>query len=190
MSTSNVSALQRLKLAVDHLLGAMVASLMAALVLDVLWQVFTRFVLRNPSSFTDELARYLLIWVGLLGAAYCAGQRLHLAIDLFPSGLRGRARHWVEIAIESAVLAFALGVMVVGGARLVGLTLLLGQTSAALQLPLGAVYTVLPLSGVLIAFYSLVFIVEHVRGLRDGDALPEPVLSDAPHDVSTTTAYE
>ena len=190
MTRSSVSGIQRMKLAVDHLLGAVVASIMAALVLDVLWQVFTRFVLRDPSSFTDELARYLLVWVGLLGAAYCAGQRLHLAIDLFPTRLTGRARHWAEIAIESAVLAFSVGVMVVGGARLVGLTLLLGQTSAALQLPLGAVYTVLPLSGALIAFYSLVFIVEHLRALRHGDTDPEPVAQDIPHDLATTTSYE
>lgn len=187
---SDVSGIQRLKLAIDHLLGAAVASIMAALVLDVLWQVFTRFVLRNPSSFTDELARYLLVWVGLLGAAYCAGQRLHLAIDLFPTRLTGRARHWVEIAIESAVLAFAVGVMIIGGARLVGLTLLLGQTSAALQLPLGAVYAVLPLSGTLIAFYALVFIIEHARAIRDGDPDPAQVVSDIPHDVATTTTFE
>ncbi len=190
MTPSNVTGMERLKLAIDHLLGAVVAALMAALVLDVLWQVFTRFVMRDPSSFTDELARYLLVWVGLLGAAYCAGQKLHLAIDLFPSRLTGRPRHLVEIAIQSAILVFAVAVMVVGGARLVGLTLLLGQTSAALQIPLGAVYTVLPLSGVLIAFYAVVFILEHVRALREGEPLPEPVLSDIPHDVSTTTAYE
>jgi hypothetical protein len=43
---------------------------------------------------------------------------------------------------------------------------------------------------VLIAFYAVVFILEHLRALREGEPLPEPLLSDIPHDVSTTTAYE
>jgi len=173
---SNLTRAERLKGPVDRLLGGVLALLMGALVLDVLWQVFTRFVLRSPSAFTDELARYLLIWVSLLGGAYTAGQRMHLAIDLLPTRLTGRARHALGAFIEGVVLLFAAGVMVVGGARLVGLTLLLGQTSAALEIPLGYVYTVLPLSGALIVFYSLIFLGEHLRGLR-GDptaAVPEP----------------
>ncbi|HRD18591.1 MAG TPA: TRAP transporter small permease subunit, partial [Candidatus Marinimicrobia bacterium] len=66
----------------DNILKWVVVVLMAISVFNVLWQVFTRFILRNPSSYTEELARYLLIWVGLLGAAYAAGNKMHLAIDL------------------------------------------------------------------------------------------------------------
>lgn len=165
MTLREGSSAARAKRAVDRLLGGVLVLLMAALVVDVLWQVFTRFVLQDPSSFTDELARYLLIWVSLLGAAYTAGQRMHLAIDLLPARLTGRKHHAVGIAIELVVVAFAVGVMVVGGARLVSLTLLLGQTSAALQLPLGYIYTVLPLSGALIAFYALLYLMGHVEGL-------------------------
>ena len=120
----------------------------------MLWQVFTRFVLRDPSTFTEELARYLLIWVGLLGAAYAAGQRKHLAVDLLPTRLAGRARRRLLRFIEACVLVFALAVLVVGGGRLVWVTLYLQQTSAALQVPLGYVYLALPLSGLLIAFYA------------------------------------
>ena len=57
--------------------------LMAFLVVDVLWQVLSRYILVSPSSVTDELAGYLLIWVGLLGAAYVSGKNEHLAIDYF-----------------------------------------------------------------------------------------------------------
>lgn len=57
--------------------------LMAFLVVDVLWQVLSRYILVSPSSVTDELAGYLLIWVGLLGAAYVSGKNEHLAIDLY-----------------------------------------------------------------------------------------------------------
>lgn len=140
---------------IDRALAAVVISLMAILVVDVLWQVFTRFVLRDPSSYTEELARYLLIWLSLLGAAYATGRRLHLAVDLLPQKLEGRARRRLETVIDGAVLVFALLVLVVGGSRLVFVTLVLGQSSAALGIPLGWVYLAIPLSGLLIAFYSV-----------------------------------
>ena len=74
--------LDRAKKMIDKRLELALIILMGVNVLNVLWQVFTRFVLRDPSSFTEELARYLLIWVGLLGASYAAGKKMHLAIDV------------------------------------------------------------------------------------------------------------
>ncbi|MBN1421449.1 MAG: TRAP transporter small permease [Planctomycetes bacterium] len=132
-------------------------------VVNVVWQVFTRYVLRNPSSYTEELARYLLIWIGLLGAAYATGRGMHLAIDLVPSHLRGAARRRLEMAIGLLVLAFALGGMVYGGSRLVWITLYLHQTSAALRIPLGCVYLAIPLAGLLMAFYA----VDRILGASD-----------------------
>ena len=129
--------------------------LLAAMVLNVSWQVFTRFVLSDPSSYTEELARYLLIWIGLIGAAYASGRGLHLAIDLLPSRLAGRSGRGLAITIKLCVTAFAVGVLVVGGLQLVRLTLSLGQTSAALRIPIGWVYMALPLSGVLIAWFAV-----------------------------------
>lgn len=156
----------RLKSGLDVALGWALATMMGLAVLNVLWQVFTRFVLGNPSSFTDELARYLLIWVGLFGAAYATGKRAHLAIDLLRTSLTGRALHWHGIVMIVVVGVFALFVMVVGGARLVSLSFLLGQTSAALNVPLGIVYLAMPVSGVLIVMYLTLFLIERVRLLR------------------------
>ncbi len=160
------TALHRLKHTVDHALGWTLVFIMGFAVLNVLWQVFTRFILGDPSSFTDELARYLLIWVGLLGAGYATGQRLHLAIDLLPTKLQGTRRAWLMLIIEGLVFVFALVVMVIGGFKLVSLQLLLGQTSAALQLPLGYVYLVLPLSGVLIMFYAALQMLDNLHLIR------------------------
>ena len=74
---------------IDRFLGATVALLMGVMVINVLWQVASRYLLGSPSVFTDELANYLLIWVGLLGAAYASGKKMHLAIDLLPNKLEG-----------------------------------------------------------------------------------------------------
>lgn len=158
--------LARTKSVVDRLLGGFLIVLMGLAVVNVLWQVITRFVLANPSSFTEELARYLLIWTSLFGAAYATGQRMHLAIDLLRTRLSGRSLHWHGLAVGACVAAFAVAVMVVGGVRLVVLSFALGQTSPALGLPLGVVYLALPASGVLIALYVGLFMTERVRLLR------------------------
>lgn len=164
--------MQKLRQGIDKVLAWAVIALMGIAVLNVLWQVFTRWVLRDPSSYTEELARYLLIWVGLLGASYAAGKKLHLAIDLIPSKLEGKARHYLELVIEACIFFFALFVMAVGGTRLVALTLYLGQTSAALGIALGYVYLVIPLSGILIMFYTASFMIDRFGIMAGKQKMP------------------
>lgn len=60
-----------LRKTIDKILGNLLVFLMAVLVLDVLWQVFSRYVLINPSSYTDECAGYLLIWGGIVRGGLC-----------------------------------------------------------------------------------------------------------------------
>ncbi|MBU2491623.1 MAG: TRAP transporter small permease [Bacteroidetes bacterium] len=158
--------LNNLKNKIDSVLKWMLVLIMAFMTLNVLWQVFSRFVLQNPSSFTDELARYLLVWAGILGAAYVAGQKMHLAIDLLSTKLEGKSKSYLEIFIEACIFIFSLTVMVIGGMRLVYITLNLNQISAALQVPLGYVYLAVPLSGLLMMFYSSYFIIEEIKKLK------------------------
>ncbi len=153
--------------AVDRSLETALILIMAASVLNVLWQVFTRFILRNPSSFTEELARYLLIWVGLLGASYASGKKMHLAITVVLEGLKGKMRLGAELIIQACVFAFSLLVMVVGGFRLAAMTFTLKQISAALRIPLGYVYLVIPLSGLLIMFYAVAAVLETLQKGRE-----------------------
>lgn len=158
--------LNKIKVKIDFALKWILVFIMAAMTLNVLWQVFSRFILQNPSSITEELARYMLIWIGILGASYVSGQKMHLAIDLLSTKLSGIKKSYLEIVIQICVLIFALFVMVIGGVRLVQITLTLNQISAALQIPLGYVYTVVPISGSLIVFYSVVFLVEEFQNIK------------------------
>ncbi|MDZ7271319.1 MAG: TRAP transporter small permease, partial [candidate division KSB1 bacterium] len=144
---------------VTRVLGWFLSVLMATMVIDVTWQVFTRFVLRNPSSYTEEIARFQLVWIGLLGASYAYRTKAHLGIDVLAAKLKGNRKRLLEIIINLLVLAFAFFVMVVGGIRLVRLTFILRQVSAALGIPIGYVYIVVPLSGVLIIYFALYFII-------------------------------
>ncbi len=144
-----------MKKVIDRYLGYFLAILMALMVLDVLWGVFTRYALSSQADWTEELARYLLIWIGLLGVAYAAGQKMHLAIDLLRPKLRHSKAKKVQLLINVIIALFAFLVMVVGGARLLYISQTLGQQSAALQIPLTVVYAALPISGLLIVYYKL-----------------------------------
>jgi TRAP-type C4-dicarboxylate transport system permease small subunit len=136
---------------------------MAAMVVDVTWQVFTRFILRDPSEYTEELAGFLLIWIGLLGASYAYYVKAHLGIDILTSKFTGTKSKVSEILISGIVLLFALFLLVVGGWRLVDLTFTLKQVSAVMGIPMGYVYLVLPLTGILFMYYSVYFIVEALK---------------------------
>lgn len=145
----------KVKATIDKILGTLLIILMIILVLDVVWQVAARYLVKSPSSFTDELARFLLMWVGLFGAAYAHGKKRHLAIDILPSKLSGKKKVNLLIFINVMVILFALTVLVIGGIRLVYITLTLDQISPALRIPLGYVYLSLPLSGLFMIYYGL-----------------------------------
>jgi TRAP-type C4-dicarboxylate transport system permease small subunit len=145
---------EALKRGLDRALEGLLFVCLTAMTFAVLWQVVSRFVLRDPSSVTEELARYLMMWVGMLGATYAIGQGLHPNVGLHlrlarVPPLGGIARNLPRLLVGS----FAIGVLLLGGFELVRLTLEVEQTSAALELPMGFVYSVLPLSGALLLLY-------------------------------------
>ncbi len=140
---------------IDKILGSLLIGIMGIMVLNVLWQVFSRYFLGAPSSFTDELARYLMIWVGVLGAAYVSGRNKHVAIDVLPSKFSKKTQKKLKVTVRVLIILFCLFALVIGGARLVFITYVLKQYSPALQVPLAAVYVVLPISGILIIYYKI-----------------------------------
>lgn len=140
---------------IDKIVRILLIILMVIIVLDVLLQVVSRYLLQSPFGFTDELAGYLLIWVGLTGAAYATGEKQHLAIDLISSRFDVRQRKYLELIICFFVSAFAIIVLVIGGISLVYTSFIYGQISASLEIPLGYIYLVAPLSGLLIVYYSI-----------------------------------
>ncbi|AZQ59206.1 TRAP transporter small permease [Maribacter sp. MJ134] len=145
----------QLRKTIDKILANFLVIIMAIMVLNVLWQVASRFILGSPSSFTDELARYLMIWVGILGAAYISGRNMHVAIDVLPTRLSPPMQKRLILIVRILIILFCLLAMVIGGSRLVYITYVLGQNSPALQVPLAVVYMVIPISGLLIIYYKL-----------------------------------
>jgi TRAP-type C4-dicarboxylate transport system permease small subunit len=142
-------------LLIVKLLEKLVIFLLAAIVLVVTLQVFSRFILQSPSSVTEELARFLLIWIGLFGGAYGYHSNAHLGLDIFTNKMQGASQYLVSILAHSLIMLFAVIVMIIGGVSLVSLTFEPVQISAALEIKMGYVYSAVPIAGGLIVFISL-----------------------------------
>ena len=130
-------------------------TIFALLVLDVLFQVFSRYLLGTSFTWTEEFARFALIWMTILGASYLNAKREHLSMDFLYDKFSEKNQRKTSILIEVLVFLFALIVMVIGGLNLVYTTLHLEQLSGTLRIPLGYVYAILPFSGFLIMCFSI-----------------------------------
>ncbi len=140
---------------VDKIMEWTLGAILAVMVLDVVWQVLSRYVIVDPSTFTDELASFLLIWLGILGGAYVYGKGEHLSISFVAEKFSEQTQLIIKMAVEIIVMLFSLSVMFIGGIWLVYTRFLLNVQSAALDLNWGYVYMVLPLSGVVICYYTI-----------------------------------
>ena len=138
----------------DKALRLALAILMTAMVGSVVWQVLSRYLFVVPAAWTEELARFLLIWIGMLGASYAYRQGSHLGIDLLANKLAEAGKQRLHSIVHIVCLLFAASVLVVGGGSLVSMTWELKQYSAAIGLPIAYVYSVIPASGVLISVFA------------------------------------
>ena len=130
--------------------------------LSVVWQVLSRYMFNISASWTEELARFCLMWLAVLGAAYITGKRQHIEIDYFFDMFSPKNKRKLDYFIEILILMFAVIVLIIGGAYLMYMTFYLEQKSPALQVPLGFVYAILPLSGILMVVYTVV----HMKTIR------------------------
>lgn len=147
--------MNQLKRIVDNVLAFAIICISSLLVICVIWQVVSRYILGMPSVVTDEIARFMFMWVGLMGAAYATSQKRHLAIDLLPQKLVGVPKKVLETVILLITMLFVCLIMIYGGGILVLDTLSQNQVSPALGIQMGWVYAVIPVSGCAILFYII-----------------------------------
>lgn len=143
---------------------------MCLLVVVTIWQVFSRFVLNDPSTFTEEIMRYSLIWVGLLGSAYGFSKYEHMALTILPNKLKGIARFTLNFTINMCVLVLSLTVISYGGLRMMSVSA--GQTSAILKLSMPLIYSVLPISGATTIIFTVRNIIGDILLFAEEDCVP------------------
>lgn len=141
------------KSVLDKALAVLLSVLIFSMVCVALLGVFSRLFVGKQASFTTEFLRYALLWLSLLAAAYGFGEKGHISITFLKDKFKGKALLILNIATELIIMFFAVAAMIYGGIQ--GVNLGMHEISPTLNIKVGYIYTVLPLSGVFIVFYSI-----------------------------------
>jgi len=139
--------LKKFEQILDTVMRFLMAVAMFALLVFGTWQIFTRWVLGNPSTFTDELLRYILILSGLLGSAYCFYRDEHLSLTLVTDRAKGPFKTVLNVFIEACILFFVIYVFIYGGWKL---AMTATNLSSVMRIPMKFLYMIEPFCGVLI----------------------------------------
>ena len=143
-----MKSLHKFRHGLDTVLSWVCALLFAAMVVVGTYQIVTRYFFGRPSTVSEELLTYSFTWMALLSSALVFGKRDHMRMGFLADKITGTPRKVLVAAV----------VMLYGGVSIMKLTMT--QVTASLGIPMGTVYTVLPLSGALIVVYSVLNIID------------------------------
>lgn len=141
------------------------ALFMGGLLFTLFLQVFTRYVLNDPLSWTEEAARYIYVYIVFLGASAAISDRSHVGIDYFAKALPVRAQWIVSLLVNLAIL-FVLAQLLYWGWR--AAMRQWNMPLVVLDVPYTWVYIVIPVTAVLMTIRTLVIMGEDYRAMRRG----------------------
>lgn len=146
----------------DKILKALAGISFIAMVLLTCWQVFTRYVLQDPSTWSEELVSYLFAWMSLLGASLVTSERGHMNIPIFVEKMKPAGQKALKVLGELVAFLFSAIILVYGGYEIT--TLAMGQMTSSLGVPIGVFYIVMPLCGILNMIYTAINIRDIIKG--------------------------
>lgn len=154
--------MQTIRKYTDKVIEYICISFIAIMTTLVTWQVITRYFLKSPNAYTEQICKYMFIWLVLLASAYVFGKKEHMSIVFLREKFTGSAAVKVNIIIELIVIIFAIGVLVIGGFNNTLLTM--SQSDSVLPITIGMIYVMLPISGLLTVMYSICNIMDILNG--------------------------
>lgn len=129
-------------------------------------QVFCRYVLNHSLFWSEELARYLLVWLTFLGACVAYYRHVHPGIDVIYAKMPDGIRKATAIAVHLLSMTF-FGIMIIFGIKFAYFVRL--QISPALYLPKWLVFSIIPISGAVLMLHSLTFFLDEIKGKSRGN---------------------
>lgn len=153
--------MESLKNVLDKILSTVCVVIFIAMVLLTTYQVTVRYVFKSPSAISETLTRYLFVWLIILSATYVFGQRDHICITAFKSTFSKGGQKIASIFSECVVIIFSILIMIYGGGVITKMNML--QYDSILNVPIGTIYSVIPICGVLIIFYSIINIIKYTK---------------------------
>ncbi len=157
-----MKVLEKIRKIIDVVLSSACAIIFAFMVCIGTYQIITRFVFNSPSTVSEELLTYSFTWMALLASAYVFGKRDHMRMGFVADKLTGTPRKILEILIEILLMVFIGSVLIYGGSSIMKLTMI--QKTASLGIPMGVIYTILPVTGVIIFIYGILNIIDLCAG--------------------------
>lgn len=154
--------MKQLRMYLTKLLNGLAGISFLAMVVLTCWQVITRYLLKNPSTWSEELVSYLFAWMALLGASLITSERGHMNIPVVVERLPEKAKKGFAIFAEVVAFVFSAVILVYGGVQITSLAM--GQMTSSLGVAIGIFYVVLPLSGILNMIFTAMNIYDIVRG--------------------------
>ena len=148
-----MDTMHKLRAAIMKILGVVITLLFILMTLVGTYQIVTRYFFNRPSTISEELLTYSFTWMSLLASAYVFGKRDHMRMGFMADKLTGPARRYLEVFIDALSFFFAEVVMVYGGISITKLTMI--QTTASLRVPMGYIYVIVPVTGIIIMMFSL-----------------------------------
>lgn len=159
----------------ERLNGRLAVAIFAALTGVVVLQVVNRVALHFPIIWSEEVARFLFLWVVMLGAALSVKRRRHFVLDVLPRRAgteRGPLALLVDMVPDACVLAFAVFLVVQGTIYVRAGTFRTGTNS---EINMSLVYAAIPVFAALTLVYSIRNLIADYRAWRAGDAIhPTP----------------
>ena len=159
--------MKKVERVLDTVMRFLMALSMLTLVVFGTWQIFSRWVLRDPSTFTDEMLRYVLIIAGMIGSAYCFYRDEHLALTLITDKAKGPFKLALNVFIEACILFFVIYVFIVGGIKLSATAT---NVSSVMHIPMKLLYMIEPVCGVLIVLARILRYLQAFSGRKGGES--------------------
>lgn len=161
--------MRKAKEMLDKVMLVLAGSAIIIMTLLSTWQVIARYILNNPSTMSEEVIRYLLIWFTLLAASYVFGKNKHIAILFIRESMPKKIQVFLTYLSQIAVLLTVAVVFIYGGIKITLLTI--PQIAPATGISMGFVYAALPVSGVITLFYTIynIMTIERVVNKEDED---------------------
>lgn len=170
--------MDKLRKILDRSIEVFACALMTMMVVVSCWQVISRYVFNAPSTFSEELLRFSLVWLSVFGLAYVAGKREHISLTLVLDKYPEKLKAYWNIVIQIIFVLFSIYILIIGGWKISSNAMT--QVSPVLQLSMGKVYYALPLSGVITVIYSLMNIIDiycEVINVDDNNAATDDELA-------------
>lgn len=147
----------------NRLIGWALAALLLVMTILIFWQVFARFVVGRPLYFSDEIARFAMIWLTFIGAGYAYRKGLMISVDIVLefAGPRISRLFRILIILASALFAFILAKY---GFELVGRVA--SQTAPSTRISMMWPYLAVPVGGIVILVNSVALLIDEILGIE------------------------